>query len=312
MPLRLLVASLAALIFTSACTHLGPQSPTANGLYRDAIRIAELRTESGWLIDRIETDQAMPSLLASYCRAPIEARSASAKFLDDRIVAEGGPVEAAWRARGKDLGEVDELLLLTRTRHLLQVAEETAAADCPFYLEPSEQFRGVHTDAARVIVYVEGGARAVVSNLGGRFSFGGLTVVRVFGGYGLSNDRTLLIGLEGAASAQLSKGDDTLISSEPKVLTTAALPFIIRNFSTTRFWDLEIAPTLIFTEVDNGIGPGLRVAGAFGAATLRLRGFMPMFAAFASVEANRRPDGNFLYLVSVGGRGGLDWDVLGD
>ncbi len=302
--------SLVALTF--GCAHARPASPGANALFRDAVRVAELRTEGGWVVDRVEAEQALPSLLNSYCRAPLAARTEASQFVDAQITEQGGPVEAAWRARGKDLGAVDGLLLLTRTRFLLGEADKHAAQDCPFYLEPKESYRGVHTDAERYIVYAEAGARGVVSNLGSRFSFGAMTVVRVFGGYGLSNDRTLLIGLEGAASAQLSRGSDTLIDNKPRLLTTFALPVILRNFATTRFFDIELSPTVIYTEVDGGLGPGLRVAAAYGAQTLRLRGFMPMFAGFVSAEANRRPDGTLLYLFSLGGRGGIDWAPFDD
>lgn len=36
-----------------ACAHVpSPEQPAARSLYRDAVRVAELRSESGWVVDR--------------------------------------------------------------------------------------------------------------------------------------------------------------------------------------------------------------------------------------------------------------------
>ena len=62
------------------------------------------------------------------------------------------------RARGKKLSRVEELLLVSRTRMLLDRANAWAKQGrCPFWLEPTARFPGVHTQDYRFILTIEGG-----------------------------------------------------------------------------------------------------------------------------------------------------------
>jgi hypothetical protein len=307
-PRRLLLTGLAAAtaLAGSGCVHEHPAGIGADSVYRDTVRVAKLRTEAGWSIDEKEAQDSIPAVMESVCRATPEARSEALAWLDQRIEALGGDPRAVWLAEGKKLGKVEDLLLATRTRTLLANAL-TLAPHCPFYLEPREDFRGVHTDNRQFVLYAEGGGRFVVSNLGSRLSVGGVTGARIFAGYGVNHDLTLLLGVEGSASAQFDRGDKTIINNQPRVVTSFGLPIIVRNTGLATILDVEVAPTLVYTEVDDGFAPGLRLGLGYGAATTRVRGFMPLFSGFLSVEASVRPDGTKLFLVSAGGRGGIDW-----
>lgn len=296
----------AALCAAAGCVHEHPAGVGADSVYRDTVRVAKLRTEAGWSIDEKEALDSIPPVMESVCRATPAARAEALSWLDHRIEELGGDPREVWLANDKKLSKVEDLLLATRTRTLLANAL-SLAPHCPFYLEPREDFRGVHTDNRQFVLYAEGGGRFVVSNLGSRLSVGGVTGARIFAGYGVNHDLTLLAGIEGSASAQFDRGDKTIINNQPRVVTSFGLPIIIRNTGLATVLDVEVAPTLVYTEVDAAFAPGLRLGLGYGAATTRVRGFMPLFSGFVSVEASVRPDGSKLFLVSAGGRGGIDW-----
>jgi hypothetical protein len=144
--------------------------------------------------------------------------------LSQEISARGGPVAEAWRKNGKDLGAVSELMLLSRTRALLEEAQRRAAAGkCPFWIEPEEDFKGRQSFRHRFLVAGEGGGRFSVGieNTGTAHAVIGLGAGgagRILGGYGVSDDFTLLVGGEVALGGWFPGGSTsspTTSSSKP-------------------------------------------------------------------------------------------------
>src|SRR5213593_821377 len=139
------------------CAPVLPGPSTQRSLVRDVERVVDVRGDVGWFIDESEIQAVLPDVMKSFCQVPLEEREAAVLWLDHRIVDLGGPdVDAAWRTHGKKLSKIEPLLLATRTRMLLARATEWAKQGrCPFWLEPTPRFAGVHTQDHRFIATVE-------------------------------------------------------------------------------------------------------------------------------------------------------------
>src|SRR5688572_14035275 len=139
------------LIVLAGCGPALPWQHAQRSLVRDVERVVDVRGNVGWFIDESEIEAVLPDVMKSFCQVPVDDRQAALAWLDRDIVRLGGPdVVSAWQARGKKLTRVEELLLSTRTRMLLARATEWAnQGRCPFWLEPTPRFHGVHTQDYR-------------------------------------------------------------------------------------------------------------------------------------------------------------------
>ena len=131
-----------AVVLLGACSRTpAPKDPTERALFRDLERQVTVAATTGWGADRIEVDKLLGGALDSVCRVDVLGRRGLHAWLDAEISRKGGPVDQAWRARGKKLSRVDDLLVLHRVRLLLEEAD-ASSVDCPFWLEPENPFRG--------------------------------------------------------------------------------------------------------------------------------------------------------------------------
>ncbi|HEX5063952.1 MAG TPA: hypothetical protein VFV99_31450, partial [Kofleriaceae bacterium] len=132
----------AIVVLLAACSRPpAPKDPTERALYRDLERQVTVKAATGWGIDKLTIDSMLDSALDSVCRVDVLGRRGLRAWLDNEIARLGGPVEDAWRKRGKKLSKVDDLLVLTRVHLLLDRADELSL-DCPFWLEPQNPFHG--------------------------------------------------------------------------------------------------------------------------------------------------------------------------
>ena len=169
--------------------ELSPDGFTAEaGLLHDISKIVESKQTTGWLIDRYELEKMMGDALSSVCRAPEEARQAALAQCEQAIVTLGGPLEKAYRENGGSLDGLSDLVFATRVRDLLAEAITRAPADCPAWIPPDPEFKGLQTDAGRFTLELEGGGLFVYHDklLGGGGSG------RVLGAYGLSQHLSLI------------------------------------------------------------------------------------------------------------------------
>jgi hypothetical protein len=274
---------------------------------RDVARVVDVRSRVGWLVDETELLGIMPDALKSACQVPESDRLAALAWLDRAVASHGGDVAAAWRARGKDLDEVEDLLLYTRTRLVLERTEEwIRAGRCPFWLEPSPRFRGVHTQMGRFFLTLEGGGRFVEEFALGAVKYGGGGSGRLLGGYGIKETWALSLGVEVGGSARftnLALGEQ---SDLPELVGFAVLPVVARwQFGLVAFAEAEVGPMAYLDQgsadpvtgevqasFDRGVHAGIAVGGSY----LRLqRGVMPRFAIALTVD----------YVPAVGGRPAL-------
>jgi hypothetical protein len=282
--------------------ELSPDGFTAEaGLLHDISKIVESKQTTGWLIDRYELEKMMGDALSSVCRAPEEARQAALAQCEQAIVTLGGPLEKAYRENGGSLDGLSDLVFATRVRDLLAEAITRAPADCPAWIPPDPEFKGLQTDAGRFTLELEGGGLFVYHDklLGGGGSG------RVLGAYGLSQHWSVLAGGEFGGAALFKQGDG---GTEFPIEFVFATPVVLRLLDLTWHYDLEAAP-VVFLQ-DGSTNVGVRAGVLLGISTLRIRGIMPWagigFAAERYFDGAER-DG-FL-LLKGGARVGLDWDL---
>lgn len=301
----------AALLMTlglASCATALPPDPIERALYVDTLTLVRSHARDEWTVDRIAQNEIAPGVAWSACQVAPDKRRALLSWLDGQIANEqtrlGGDAKTAWLARGKDLGEVDDLLELQRVRAALASIDERAATDCPFWLEEDPEFVGMQGDAHRFIIYAESRGQLalnVQSSGGARVSGGGGG--RLLLGAGLSDRVSLLSGLEVGAGGRF--GADGSLSG----VLTGALPVLVRFADAGTALDLELA-AVSFLEGSKAWPPGIRAAIAYGFQTPRVGGaFAPHAMFWLGYEYHpRREDEEPFHVIGVGTRIGVAID----
>lgn len=300
---RLLGLSIGVLAAT-ACGSAIPPQPESAALHRDLERLVELADAEGWSIDRVEVDEALPTALESVCRTTLETRSTLLAWLDARIEAEGGDVAEVYKARGKDLGEVSELLTLTRIRMLLSSSIDAADADCPFWLEPTSGFRGRQILDDRWFLSLGGGGKGILEQQAGEadLNFGGAG--RLLVGRGFGQHATFLTGLELGGSAAFPK-DDLGERGDLTVTADLMVPLIYRHRRVNSYWEIEGGYVARTTEKDLDLSHGFHIGVALGGSASRRRWVFPG-AAFG-IAYERIAEDDTLHFIKLGFRVALDF-----
>lgn len=310
---------LVVFIAHGACAPVLPHGQPDRALVRDVERIVDVRGRVGWLVDESEILAALPDTMKSVCQVPPQARRAALDWLDEKIDEHGGDIDLVWRERGKNLGKVDKLLLLTRTRVLLSRANEWARLGrCPFWLEPTMQFRGVHAQGWRFFATIEGGGRFTEEFALGTVRYGGGGAGRLLAGYSFGENWALSTGLEFGGTARFTNLQLGEQSELPELVGLGAAPVVFRwQFGLTAHMELEAGPIAyideatadqVMREVKVQFDWGYRVGAALGGTYVRLnRGVVPKFAVFVTVDHVPGTSGQLsLTQISIGARTGLD------
>lgn len=271
----------------------------------DLRKLVSAQEDTGWKIDRYEIEDSMADALVSVCRAEVPVRQAALALAEKRVVRLDGPLEAAI-ARGHDPDDLAELITATRVRDLLREAIGRAEADCPAWIAPDPEFRGVQTDADRITLNLEVGGLAIAQRRDGSNEVGAGGSGRLLLGYGIGHRWTVLFGAEFGGAALFKREGDT--TQFPLQFTVAA-PLVFRHHFLTFHHDLELSPLIFFNEADQRPSYGVRVAGTLGVSTVRIRNIMPwagLGTAFEHYFANsfRGSIGS----IRAGARVGFDWD----
>lgn len=292
---------------TACAASSAPKAPSELALFRDLERQVTVAAATGWGIDRLEIDRMLETTLDSMCRVDHLDRQGLQRWLDDEIVREGGPVDAVWRQRGKDLSNVDDLLRLTRVRALLARAEETSN-DCPFWVEPETPFRGRQISGRGWQLTVGGGGKATVTSQGGHrdLSYGGagrLMLGRIF-----DDGDGLYAGVEIGGSASFPK-DAVGARAGPVIGFDVLAPLVFRRTLTNTYFEVE-GGWLGHSNEENltAIEQGMHVGVSFGGRALRARFFFPG-AAFELAWERLFVAGDDATSIKVGFRGAFDLDL---
>jgi hypothetical protein len=304
---RVLPALFVSTLGFASCATALPPDPIERALYVDTLTLVRSQARDEWTVDRIAQDGIAPGVAWSACQVAPERRRALLGWLDGQIATEetrlGGDAKTAWLARGKELGEVDDLLELQRVRAALNRIDERPE-DCPFWLEEDPEFIGMQGDAHRFIMYVESRGQLalnVQSSGGARFSGGGGG--RVLLGGGLSDRVSLLSGLEVGGGGRF--GEDGSLSG----VLTGALPVLVRFANAGSAIDVELA-AVSFLEGSKAWPPGIRAAVALGFQTPRVGGaFAPHAMFWLGYEYHpRRDDEEPFHVIGLGTRIGVTID----
>ncbi|MGD8862465.1 MAG: hypothetical protein PVI30_20810 [Myxococcales bacterium] len=302
LPRALLVAGL---LWLGGCASL-PDDPATRGLYVDLRKAVDLSDDTGWVVDRVQLEANAEAAMRSVCQVQPHLRDDLDAWLGGQIELEGGPAAAGYREHG-DLGEVDEALQLERTRMLLRYADDRASADCPFWLEPDPQFRGVQGDADRFVVLLESGGFGAIFVRDGEASLGGGGGGRVMLGRGFGSRLTLAAGGELGGFGGLTDNESGARRIDASI--AAAVPVLARLSFISRIVDLEVAPVWRFNPGEDSWPPGIRTTVGAGVATMRSTAFMPYLVGYIGYEYQPERDLNpESHLFMLGTRVGVDLD----
>lgn len=298
----------ALLVVLAACSRTpAPKDPTERALFRDLERHVTVSAATGWGIDKLEIDGMLESALDSVCRVDVLGRRGLRAWLDNEISRLGGPVEVAWRARGKKLSSVSELLVLTRVRTLLDRAD-AMSLDCPFWLEPENPFEGRQISENRWQLSFGGGGTASAIQQGDEQDISAGGVGRLLLGRTFARGDGLYIGAEVGGSAQFPKdamGDRTSLVIGVDLIT----PLVYRHTLLNTYWEVEAgwlghASEENWKDIDHGVHMGF----AFGGRALRQRFLFPGAVLAIAWERLIVP-GDDLITVKVGARVQFDWHL---
>jgi hypothetical protein len=304
----MLAVSVLALAVTACGPSPAPRAPTTRALFRDLERQVTVAATTGWGVDRLEIEAMLETSLDSVCRVDPLARRSLAAWIDAEIARRGGPVEQAWRERGKDLSRVEDLLVLTRVKRLLARAEELAG-DCPFWLEPVEPFHGRQISEQRFVLSFGGGGKGIVVRQGDHVDLSAGGAGRILLGRAFAGGHTLFAGLELGASASFPKDDETGERGNLVLGADLVAPLVYRRTLTNAYFELEAGWLGRSTEEDfSAFDHGVHVGAAIGARALRTRFLFPG-AAFGVSWERTFQGGEDVTLLKVGARVAFDLDL---
>lgn len=284
-----------------------PVEPSERALFRDLERQVTVAAATGWGIDRLEVEALMEGVLDSTCRVDALDRRALRAWLDAELNRLGGPVDKAWRARGKQLSKVSDLLVLTRIQLVLARAEELSL-DCPFWIEPERPFRGRQISESRWQLSLGGGGKGSVILQGDEldFTFGGAG--RLLLGRMLASGDSLYLGAELGGSASFPK-DEMGERTSLQLGVDLVVPAVYRRTLTNAYVEVEAGWLGQATEQDWGaIDHGVHVGLALGARALRTRFLFPG-AAFGISYERTFVAGEDLTTIKLGARVVFDLDL---
>lgn len=296
------------ILAVAACARRpAPQDPTQRALFRDLERQVTVTETTGWGIDRLEIEGMLEGTLDSVCRVDPLARRALAAWLDAEERRLGGPVEAAYRARGNKLSRVRDLLVITRVRMLLERSEQ-AAGECPFWVHVEEPFRGRQISQGTWQISFGGGGKGILVPQGEKVDVRAGGAGRLMFGRTFRGGDGLYAGVEVGASAAFPKNE---MGERTSLVVGADIvaPLVYRRTLTNAYVELEAGWLGQSTEADwTDIDHGVHFGVAFGARALRTRFLFPGAALGLSWERTFL-DGGDLTTLKVGARVAFDLDL---
>lgn len=289
---------------TSACAYVRPPDPQASALYRDLERLVTLTDSAGWDLDRLEVEGMLPDALQSFCRVEPAKREALLDWIDLRIAELGGPVEVAYVERGRELGEVTELLEVTRIGMVLR-RSFASSTECPFWLEPDAEFAGEQLADDRFLLSLAGGGKGMLVAQAGRadLNFGGAG--RVLFGRGFGEHWTVFTGVELGAVASFPRNADG--RGNLVLGLDVVVPLVVRYRLVNFYFEGEAGYLARGTEERLTPESGVHVGLAGGVQASKRLWAIPGVGFAVTYERTFPGDGvPALHMVKVGARVGID------
>lgn len=300
----------AVLFAVTGCARTVPPKTPSAALYRDLERLVGIAETTGWQIDRIELESMEKDALLSVCHTEAHVRAELLAWIDQRIAALGGDAETVWRARGKNMRKVNELMTETRIRMVLVRAMDQATRDCPFWIEPSPAFAGRQISDNRWSLTFGGGGKGIIVNQSGEtdLRFGGAG--RVLVGRQVGSRLGLYFGAESGGTASFPRDDAGERGNVVFGLDLVA-PLVARYTLVNGYLELEAGPLGSINEVDRDLVPGMHLGFAFGGRASRQRWFFPGAVFGVSFERTfpTADQGDPITSIKLGFRVAIDVDL---
>jgi hypothetical protein len=220
----------------------------------DLARIVAAEENSGWLLDESAQNEIHRDVMESVCRSTPEVRARAEQQVREQSATAGDPRALFERAGGRRSSEVDAALEAQRTLAALQRAAAAAPRECPFWVRPDPEFRGLQSTRDRWII---------------NFDTGGFG--RVLGGYSFTRISLL-------AGAEFGGGALVVPNSHPTAFVVnyiPAIPVLLRWHRDAWNLDLEAASVGLFQAGNTRFSYGLRGGMTIGVSGLRVRGILP-------------------------------------
>lgn len=295
----------AAAQWLAACATL-PGDPVERSLYLDLRRAVELSEDTEWIADASQLDDNLENALLSLCQVDPTNRANLGAWLAAQLMQQGGSPESVYRAHRGDLDAAGEALTLDRVRKLLEYAHGRAGRDCPFWLEPRDDFRGAQAGAERVVLWLEsiGGGQAIIE--GPDVGLGGSGGGRLLTGYAFNHRTTLVTGIELGGGGVFVNGE-----GGGQTIETAfygAAPLLLRTHGASRVYDAELALVFPILDASTDRALGVRANIGYGVGTMRKGAFMPYVVLIAGYELHPAThDSRANHTIILGSRVGIDW-----
>jgi hypothetical protein len=271
---------------------------SVEALLFDLSRIVSAEENGGWLLDDLAQNEIHRDVMESVCRATAEVRARAQLRLREQSAAAGDARALFERAGGQRSSQVEAALEAQRTLAALQRGAAAAERECPFWLRPDPEFRGLQSLRDRWIVNFDTGGTATLRRSQGEWSVGAGGFGRVLGGYSFTRV-SLLAGIEFGGGALV------VPNTHPTAFVVnyiPALPVLLRWQRDAWNVDLEAASVGLFQAGNTRLSYGLRGGVTVGVSGLRLRGILPWvgigFASEYHFDNSARPAAWYL-------RGGL-------
>ena len=304
-----ILAALAVLPVASAAlasdTEDLPQVQEA--LYTDLGIIVETREKSQWVADRFEVQEASNLALRSVCRTPLESHQALEAWLANEITRMGGPAKDRYLKQGRSLDGLSDLIRTERIHRLAKHTLTIRNEDCPFWIQPTPDFNGIHQSSYRFVLMGESMGGGSLFLRDGEYAFGGGGAFRLLPAFGLSRRITLAIGGELGGQGRFSPDGNG--GQELSADFHLAGVMLLRYQKLSQLFDVELGITQYFDDEGFDETPGGRVAIAYGFATPRLGSFMPYAVLFVGYELYPgRANDPMTHVLRAGTRVGVSFD----
>lgn len=303
---ELVVVLLGALWLSACATAPLPEASPQRALYSDLRRTVETRQRASWFLDEEQIKAAAPTAMRSTCVLTADETAVLDRWLNERIELEGGPARLAFQEGAKTLDELGEVLVVERVQMLLRHAE-SRRQECPFWLERDEDFKGIHSDEGRFVIWLQsnGGGSLILSS--GSLGFGGEGGGQLILAGGLTEHFALGFGGEVGGRGAVDSGASTGESLSANI--TVAAPLVFRFTWLTRVLDLEVAMTAVSPLDQWQPRPGVRFLLAGGLSATRLGPFMPVVMGMINYELQpANGDLPMTHIFRLGTRVGIDYD----
>ncbi len=254
--------------------------------YLDLSSIVTAQERVDWVIDQHALQEITPKLAEVYC----QLNDATLLLLEKKVKAqlEQQSAQSYYKAQKrrkahfKSNRKFKELLHQQRIQQALQHIKKYKDK-CPFWLDKTDSFLGIHRDAGRFQLMAEtmGGLQLQKSKK--NLFLGGAAQGRLIGVYGFTPTWGLGLGLEAGGASTFPKDEQGRRSL--KAQWAAGVPFIVRGWWDNLRVDVELTPVARFDDQTMSQGRyGGRIALSFGVSPLRVFGVLPHIMAWIGGE----------------------------